>query len=121
MEKTNPGIQKRVDPNSISLRRYQKKRQQKFNRNSNIISKYRHQKEKLYKEAGIVREDENKVEDESLLNDTTPVETKEPKTKKKEKSHKPDPFFHSRQLAEEHKKLMEEKEKEREKREQDLK
>ena len=28
----------------------EKKRQQKFNRNSNIISKYRHQKDKLYKE-----------------------------------------------------------------------
>ena len=60
MEKTNPGIQKRVDPNSISLRRYRdiwivhlayrEEATAEVHRNSNIISKYRHQKEKLYKE-----------------------------------------------------------------------
>lgn len=61
MDQSSPVHKQRVDPNAISLKRYRmmlvffvhcldKRRQQKFNKNSNIISKYRNQKEKLYRE-----------------------------------------------------------------------
>ncbi|KAK8827782.1 hypothetical protein WA577_007329, partial [Blastocystis sp. JDR] len=110
--------ERRVDPNKISLNRYHKKRQQQFNKNSNIISKYRKQRDKLYEEAGVVVDYHNNAsEDEALLE-----ETEVPKHRKREKarSSKPDPFFHAKRLAEQHRLEVEEKKKEKEQKEKEI-
>ena len=112
---------RRVDPNSISLRRYQKRRQQKFNKNSNIISKYRHHKEQLYKEAGVVEDVLTpEKEDEMLLNEEIELPETSQKKNKKERTPKPDPFYHSKQIADEHKKQQEEKAQEKKEKEKNL-